>query len=95
MMFKTSMLRSDLCDYSHACIALKGRITVVGMKNANKINKKLIFKNNTPFRSCISKINNAFMDSVEELDIAMSMYNLLEYSDNYSITICGIIIEMK
>ena len=49
-----------------------------------KKRKKLTFKNNAPFRSCISKINNTFIDSAEDLDIVMPMYNLLEYSDNYS-----------
>ena len=38
------------------------------------------------FRSCISKINNTFIDNAEELDIVMPMYNLLEYSDNHSMT---------
>ena len=56
--FKTSILGSDLCDYSDEYIVLKGRISVTGAQNASRINKKLIFKNNAPFRSCISKINN-------------------------------------
>ena len=47
--FKTSILRSNLCDYSDAYIVVKGRISVRG-NNANKINKKLTFKNNVPFR---------------------------------------------
>ena len=34
---------------------------------------------------CISKINNTFTDN-EDLDLAVQMYNLLEYSENYSIT---------
>ena len=46
----------------------------------------LAFENNVAFKSCISKINNTFIDNAEDLDIAMSMYNLLEYSDNYSLT---------
>ena len=80
------MLRSKLCDYSDAYIVKKGRISVRGTNDANKRNKKLTFKNNAPFRSCISKINNAFLDNVEDLDIVIPMYNLLEYSDNYSVT---------
>lgn len=47
-------------------------------------NKKLTFKNNVPSRSCTSKINNTFIENAE--DIVMSMYNLLEYSFNYSKT---------
>ena len=52
-------------------------------------NKKLIFKNNAPFRSCISKINNTFIDNEEDLDTVIPMCNLLdllEYSDNDSMT---------
>ena len=86
VMFKTSILRPDLCDYSDAYIIVKGKITVTGKNNDNRVNKKLVFKNNAPFRSCIWKINNTFIDNAEDLDIVMPMYNLLEYSDNYSVT---------
>ena len=60
--FKTSMLRSSLCDYSDAYILVKGNISVnntadVGA-DANNTNKKVIFKNCAPFTDCISKINN-------------------------------------
>ena len=52
-----------------------------------KRNKKLTFMNNAPFRSCMSKINNTFIDNAEDLDIVMPMYNWLEYSKlNYSLT---------
>ena len=61
------MLISDLCDYSDAYI-VKGR------------NKKLLFKNNVSFRSCIAKISNLFIDITEDFDIVIHMYNLLEYS---------------
>ena len=80
--FKTSMLRSDLCDYSDAYIVVKGTITVTDPNKAN-YDKKLAFKNNAPFTSCISKINNTLIDNAEDLDIVMPMYNLLEYSKNY------------
>ena len=80
------MLRSDLYDYSDAYIVVKGTITVTGTNNDNKRNKKLLFKNNAPFGSCISKINNTIIDNAEDLDIAMPLYNLLKYSDNYSTT---------
>ena len=60
--FKTSMLRSSLCDYSDACILVKGNITVNNTAAdgaaANNTNKKVIFKNCAPFTNCISKINN-------------------------------------
>ena len=51
--FKTSMLRSDLCDYSDAYIVVKGRISVTGTNNANRRNKKLTFKNNAPFTTML------------------------------------------
>ena len=51
-----------------------------------KQNKTLILKNNSSFRSCISKISNTFIDYVDYLDILMPMYNLLECSDNYYMT---------
>ena len=51
-----------------------------------KKNRPLAFKNNAPFISCISKINGVLKENAEDLDIVMSMYNLLEYHKNYSKT---------
>ena len=48
--------------------------------------KKLVFKNNAPFINCISKINGTKIDTAEDLDIVMPMYNLLEYSKKYKKT---------
>ena len=84
--FKISILRSDLCDYSGAYIFVKCTVTVEGNNVTKTRNKKLIFKNNTPCRSCISKTNNTFIDNAEDFNIVMSMYNLLKYSENHSIT---------
>ena len=90
--FKTPMLRSDLCDYADVYILVAGTITVTAAAGANNIrekrNKTLILKNNAPFVSCITKINNELIEDAEDLDIAMPMYNLLlEYSKNYRKTI--------
>ena len=82
--FKTSMLRSYLCDYSDAYIVVTGDITVSAGDGAH--NRSTVFKNNAPFTSCISKINGVLMENAEDLDIVMPMYNLLEYSKNYSET---------
>ena len=71
------MLRSDLSDYSDAFIVIKRRITVAGNNLANRMNKKLTFKNNAPFRSCISKMNNTFTDNAEDLDIVMPIYRII------------------
>ena len=88
--FKTSMLRSSLCDYSDAYILVKGNITVNNAAAAgaavNNTNEKVIFKNCAPFTNCISKINNTQIDNAEYIDIVMPMHNLIEYSDNYSKT---------
>ena len=67
-------------------IVVKGKISVEGTDDSNKRNKKLTFKNIAPFRSWISKINNTFADNAEDLYIVMSIYNLIEYSENYSMT---------
>ena len=58
--FKTAILRSDLCDYNNAYIVVTGKITVTDPNN-NAYDKKLTLKNNAPFISCISKINNTLM----------------------------------
>ena len=79
------MLKSDLCDYSNACIVGKVRIAVEGTNVGNKKIKKVTFENNAPFKLCISKTNSTFVGNTEDLNIAMLMYNLLEYSDNHSV----------
>ena len=86
--FKAPMLRSNLCDYSDAYILVKGTITVNGIVNGaeNEIlrrNRLLILKNNAPFVSCMTKINNEFIEDADDLDIVMPIYNLLEYSKTY------------
>ena len=86
--FKTTMLKSSLCDYSDANILVKGTITVnntgAADADANNTNKKVIFKNCAPFTNCISKINNTQVDNTKDIDIVMPMYNLIEYSESYS-----------
>ena len=81
--FKTPTLRSGLCDYIDAYIAMKGRISVTGIANPNKRNKKLTFKNNAPFMSCKTKINKTFIENTEDLDIVLSRYmSLWKYYKN-------------
>ena len=84
------MLRSSLCDYSDAYILLKGSMavnnTAADGAAANNNNKKVIFKNCALFTNCISKIDNTQIDNAEYIDKVMPMYNLLEFSDNYSKT---------
>ena len=84
------MLRCSLWDYSDAYILVKGNISVNNTAaedaDANNTNKKVIFKNCSPFTYCISKINNTQVDNAKDIDIVMPIYNLIEYSNNYSKT---------
>ena len=88
--FKTTMLKSSLCDYADAYILVKGTVTITGAGDdaaarwADERNKGVIFKNCAPFTKCISKINNTEIDNAQDIDIVMPMYNLIEYSNNYS-----------
>ena len=88
--FKTTMLKSSLCDYSDAYIHVKGTITVnnnaVADSYANNSNKKGIFKNCALFTNCINEINNIDLGNAKDIDIVMPMYNLIECGDNYSKT---------
>ena len=88
--FKTTMLKSSLCDYSNAYILVKGTISVNNTAAqgaaANNTNKKVIFKNCAPFTNCVIEINNTQIDNGKNIDIVMPMYNLIEYSDNYAKT---------
>ena len=90
--FKTTTLRSNLYDYTDAYILAKGAITVTGAgdddaaKLLDERNKGVIFKNCATFIKCISRINNTDIGDVQDIDIVMPMYNLIEYSHNYSKT---------
>ena len=86
--FKTTMLKSSLCDYSDAYILVKGTISINNAAAqgaaANNTNKKAIFKNCAPFTNCISENNNTQIDNAKDIDVVMPMYNLIKYSDNYA-----------
>ena len=80
--------------YSDAYILVKGTITVTALganNGANNIrdkrNRPVVLKNNAPLVSCITRINGELIEDADDLDIVMSMYNLLEYSKNYRKTI--------
>ena len=87
--FKTTMLRSNLCNYTDSYILVKGTITITGAgdndaaRRADERDKEVIFKNCAPFTKCISRINNTDIDNTQDMNIVMSMYNLIDYSDNY------------
>ena len=81
--FKTTMLRSNLCDYADVYIIVKGTITITGARNddaakqLDEANKGLIFKNCASFIKCISRINNTDIDKAQDIDIVMPMYNIV------------------
>ena len=83
------MLKSSLCDYSDAYIHVKGKITITGAgdnaaaRQADERDKDVAFKNCALFSACKSNINNTEIDNCQDLDIIMTMYNLIEHSDNY------------
>ena len=80
--FETKVIKSNLCDYSEAYILVTGNITVTG----GDANTRVAFKNCAPLTKCITQINDEHVDNPDSLDIIMSMYNLTEYSDDYSDT---------
>ena len=86
------MVRSSLCDYADSYILVKGTITITGAganadtSQADERDKGVTFKNCAPFTKCISRINNTDIDNAQDINIVMPMYNLIEYSDNYSKT---------
>ena len=77
--YDTRVLKSNLCDYAEAYILVDGTIRA-GNAHANT---KLALKNCAPFTKCNLEINDEHVDTAENLDIVMPMYNLIEYSDNY------------
>ena len=72
--FKTTMLKSSLCDYSDAYILVKGTITInergadAAARQADERDKGVSFKNCAPFIDCISKINNTQIDNAKDID---------------------------
>ena len=87
--FKTSMIRSNLFDYSDAYILVRTTITITGggdddaAKRADERNKGVTIKNCAPFTYCINNINNTQKDNAENIVVVMPMYNLIEYIHHF------------
>ena len=77
--YDTRVLKPNLCDYAEAYILVDGTIRATNAVNATR----LALKNCAPFTKCNLEINDEHVDTAENLDIVMPMYNLIEYSDNY------------
>ena len=80
--FLTNSLESSLCDYSDAYILVTGDITAT----PNNTITQVAFTNCAPFKDCRTEINDTFIDYADFINITMPMYNLIEYSNNYSDT---------
>ena len=78
---ETRTIKSSLFDYSDAFILFTGNITVAAVNDT-----AVAFKNCATFSTCTIKIDDIFVDVANHIYIAMLMYNLIEYSDNYSDT---------
>ena len=77
--YDTRVLKPNLCDYAEAYILIDGTIRA----SAANANTRLALKNCAPFTKCNLEINDEHIDTAENLDITLPMYNLIEYSDNY------------
>ena len=77
--YDTRVLKPNLSDYSEAYILVNGTIRAAAANG----DARLAFKNCAPFTKCNLEINDEHVDTAENLDITMPMYNLTEYSDNY------------
>ena len=80
--FLTRSIESSLYDYSDAYILVTGNITVAPNNAATQV----IIRNCPPFEKCRTEINKTFIYEADFINITMLMYNLIEYSDNYSDT---------
>ena len=77
--YDTRVLKPNLCDYAVAYILINGTIRAA----AADANTRLALKNCAPFTKCNLEINDEHVDTAENLDMTMPMYNLIECSDNY------------
>ena len=80
--FLTSSLESSLCDYSDAYFLVTRNIAITG----GKANATAAFKNCASFKECRREKNETFVEETEHINIAMLMYNLIEYINNYAAT---------
>ena len=86
------MLRSSLWDYSDRYILVKipKNLTEQGPNVAviqdDKNNKQVIFKNSAPFTISTTQINNTQIEDAKDFEVVILMYDLIEYSNNYSVT---------
>ena len=81
IIYNTEVLKSNLCDCSDGYILVRGDITIIG-HHATQV----AFKTCVLFTKYIRKMDGTIIDDVEDLDLVMSIYNLIENISNYSET---------
>ena len=82
IIYSTEVLNSNLCNYNHVYILVRGDISII----CRNLLTEVACKNCAPMIKCITKIDGAAIDGAGDLDVVMLIYNLLEYSPNYSDT---------
>ena len=90
IIYKTKVLKSNLCDYNDAYILVGGNNTIIGHQVT-----QVAFKNCAPFTKCIAKIDGTGIDDAADLHLVIPMYNLIEYSWNYSKTTGSLWFHLK
>ena len=81
IIYNTEVLKSNLCDYNSTYIVERGNTTIIGHQVT-----QVAFRNYAPFSKYITNIHGTTIDDTEDSDLAMPVYNLIEYSSNYSET---------
>ena len=76
--FSIEVVKPFLCDYSDAYILVTGNITVSGGDD----DMRVAFKNCHSFTRAVVHLNDELVDTAENLDLIVNMYNLIEYSNN-------------
>ena len=90
--FKTVILNPSLCAYSDAYIPVNRPLkdteaeADAAARQSDEGNKQVTLKYCTPVTSCISEISNTYADNGKNLDVVMSMYNLIKCGNNYGET---------
>ena len=77
--YNTEVVTSSLSNYKDTYVLVRGNITIIEHKAT-----QIKFKNCVPFTKCITKIDGTAIDDAEDLDLVIPIYNLIEYSSNYS-----------
>ena len=77
--FEAKVIKPNLCDYSDADLLVTGDIKVADFA----ANTYVAFTKCAPFTRCVTHINDEHVETAENLNIFITFYNLIEYSDNY------------